>query len=248
VTAFLLGVLAASFLGSLHCVGMCGPLLGVLGVRGWGAAAKVHGLYQLGRLATLLLLGAGAGLLGSGLDAAGDLAGVQRAVAVGAGALMIAWGAFALARGAGWHVPVPERIRSGVRRLTAAAARREGWSRGLMLGAVTPLLPCGWLYLFVIAAAGTGHPGFGAATLAAFWAGSLPALLGAGLGLGLLVRRARRLVPAVTGVGLIALGSLLVAQRARIDLQPLAPAAAAPASTAAPSPDQAKDLPCCGPR
>ncbi|RMG12759.1 MAG: sulfite exporter TauE/SafE family protein, partial [Planctomycetota bacterium] len=188
MTAFLVGMFAASFLGSLHCVGMCGPLVGVCSLsssgRGWALLA-----YQSARLLSLLVLGAVAGAAGAGLDAAGSLAGLQRAAAVGAGLSMLAWGGLSLARGAGFELPLPGPLAHALAHLHERALRRRGLRGAFFLGAVTPLLPCGWLYLFVLAAAGAGSPLWGALALAAFWAGNLPALTVVGLGLSVLLRR-----------------------------------------------------------
>jgi sulfite exporter TauE/SafE len=240
VTAFLLGVLAASFLGSLHCVGMCGPLVGLCSAQGKGRVLPPV-LYQGGRLLTLLVLGALAGLLGTGIDALGEGAGAQRVAAAVAGGMMILWGAVALARGAGWELPLPAGLQELLTRAQVAAARSSGRKQALLLGLITPLLPCGWLYLFVLSAAGTGHPGWGAAALTAFWAGNLPALVALGLGLGALLRRprARRLLPTISGVTLVALGLLLVIQRSTLELpKPVA-------ATAAPTAEDQAGLPCC---
>ena len=50
-----------------------------------------------------------------------------------------------------------------------------------LIGLGSTLLPCGYLYAFVFTAAATGHPGKAALAMAAFWLGTLPALLGLGL-------------------------------------------------------------------
>ncbi len=47
----------------------------------------------------------------------------------------------------------------------------------LSIGILTPLLPCGWLYLFAGIAASTGSPIQGILVMLALWLGSLPWLL-----------------------------------------------------------------------
>jgi sulfite exporter TauE/SafE len=65
-------VLLASLLGSLHCAGMCGPLVAVaLGdtrVRSYGGRAVLHGAYHGARLLTYSAAGLVCGLLGAGLN------------------------------------------------------------------------------------------------------------------------------------------------------------------------------------
>ena len=65
-------VISASLLGSMHCVGMCGPL------AMWASGAGESGsklafnssLYHLGRMLTYALVGLVAGLLGQLTDVA----------------------------------------------------------------------------------------------------------------------------------------------------------------------------------
>jgi len=74
VTALLLTVLASSFIGSLHCIGMCGPLVGFVAGASAGPGAsgpKTHIAYNLGRLVTYTALGGVAGAVGAALDLAG---------------------------------------------------------------------------------------------------------------------------------------------------------------------------------
>ncbi|MCW5807902.1 MAG: sulfite exporter TauE/SafE family protein, partial [Deltaproteobacteria bacterium] len=171
MTALFAGVVVASLAGSLHCLAMCGPLAGVHGAR----LALAH---SLGRLATYVLLGALAGGLGHALDLAGELAAVQRIAILAAGATLVVWAGAQLAVAAGL---VRTRTSGGVafRAGLVAIRRRRPAARAWLAGALVGLLPCGWLWAFVVAAAGTGSPLTGAAVMVAFWLGSLPAMIGA---------------------------------------------------------------------
>src|SRR5689334_18330620 len=66
--AFLLGIIGASAVGSIHCMAMCGPLVGL---HGGAKSMRLAITHSLGRLTTYALLGAAAGLLGGALDLAG---------------------------------------------------------------------------------------------------------------------------------------------------------------------------------
>lgn len=227
--ALLASVLGTSFLGSLHCVGMCGPLVGayVEGEEAEGGAWLPHVAYHLGRLLTLLLAGAAFGAIGKGLDGLGGLAGFQRGVAWVAGGAMVVWGLVALIRG--WHVDanLPGVSRLPIGRALSALARRPGrLGRAAGVGLLTPLLPCGWLALYAVTAAGTGEPAAGAAVMAAFWAGTVPALAGLGVALRTVLRSLRPRLPALGGAMLIALGVVTLVQRARLreGADPAAPA------------------------
>src|SRR3954469_11433477 len=91
-------ILGSSLAGSLHCVAMCGPLVGLSASKQSLSLALVH---ALGRLTTYAALGALAGAVGGAVDLAGHLAAVQHGAAIVAGAAIVGWGLreIAVARG-----------------------------------------------------------------------------------------------------------------------------------------------------
>lgn len=210
MSALLLVVLGSSLAGSLHCIAMCGPLAGMHGsTRSWRLAAS----HAAGRLLTYVLLGTVGGALGGGLDLAARLGPVQQVATLLGGAVVIGWGGWQLGTALGWlrstSAPRLGRFGQGLARIRT---RRPTLRAGLA-GVLTGLLPCGWLWAFVITAAGTGHPLDGAAVMAAFWLGTVPAMVGllrlAGPGL----MAVRRRLPVVTAVALIAVGLASLALR-----------------------------------
>ncbi len=98
----LIAVLVASFIGSLHCVGMCGPLVAfAVGDPNGGKARSsiwLHAAYHSGRLLTYMLVGAACGLLGAAIDRGGARLGMHRAAALVAGAMMVVVGLAAVMR------------------------------------------------------------------------------------------------------------------------------------------------------
>jgi uncharacterized protein len=60
--------LSLGFLGSLHCIGMCGPIAFALPVVGESIASRIAGrlLYNSGRIITYGLQGIIFGLIGQG--------------------------------------------------------------------------------------------------------------------------------------------------------------------------------------
>lgn len=212
-------VLAASLLGSVHCAGMCGGFVafyaGADMARGWRRLVP-HFAFNGGRALAYVTLGALAGGIGQFVDLAGTAAGVQSLAAVLAGAVMVAWGLVALARAFGARLPalpVPPPL---ARTYTAVARHlrsRPPVVRAGTLGLASALLPCGWLYAFVVTAAGTGSALHGAASMAVFWLGTLPMLVGLGVGVQHLAGPLRRHLPAVTAMALVVVGLLAVTQR-----------------------------------
>jgi sulfite exporter TauE/SafE len=239
VTTLLATVLVASLVGSLHCIGMCGPFVAFYagGDASRGARKLLsHITYSAGRLVAYATLGLAAGSVGAVLDLAGSLAGLQRVAGVAAGAIMMCWGLLALLRLRGVRVlPVRAGSSPWLQRAFRVVADRPPVLRAGSVGLLSGLLPCGWLWAFLVAAAGTGSGLRGAAVMIAFWLGTVPALVAAGLGAQLLAAPLRRHVPAVTAVLLVALGIFAIVSRpasiARaVAARELMPATAIPAA------------------
>jgi len=209
----LLTVFVASVVGSLHCIGMCGPFVAFYsGADGSGGARRLlsHAAYSGGRLLTYTAFGLAAGAVGAALDVAGSLAGLQRVAAIIAGVTMILWGVFALLQIRGVrifkHGSGKGRIAGVLRRGFSLVSNKPPVVRAGVVGLLSGFLPCGWLWAFVVSAAGTGSSLKGAAVMTAFWAGTVPALLAVGLGAQLVSAPLRRHVPALTALLLVGLG------------------------------------------
>lgn len=238
----LLSVLAASLVGSLHCAGMCGGFVAFYASDAdrltlW-QRLEAHGGYHLGRLTTYTLLGAAAGSVGAAADLAGESAGVGRVAALTAAVVMIAWGGLRLAEATGFapHGPrLPKALAALSVRVIGALRGFSPRSRGTLLGLASTLLPCGWLYAFAVSAAGTGSPLAGAAVMAAFWAGTVPLLLGFGALVEVVARPLRQRLPVVSALSILVVGLAFVLTRSHV------PSLAG----AATSLDPAAPKPCC---
>lgn len=212
-------VLVASLLGSVHCAGMCGPFVALTVAGRWVEPPRVsllHVAYHGGRLITYVVLGAAAGLIGSLVDIAGSAAGLQRGAALLAGSLMVAFGIATLLLEMGVRVaslPAPAFLQVGLQRAHRAVAAQSPVSRALLIGLLSTLLPCGWLYAFALTAAGSGAAWSGALLMAVFWVGTLPVLLLVGFGAQRLAGALGRRVTTATAVALIALGAVTAWQR-----------------------------------
>jgi sulfite exporter TauE/SafE len=184
MTALLLAVLTASLLGSAHCAGMCGPLmlLATDVVQIGPLARPPRWAYHVSRGLAYAALGALAGGLAATLELAVANRGMRIAGFVAASAVAL-FGVAAMLDAAGWRrrswlPPVLQRLQY---ELGTRIARRPARQRAFGMGLLSVLLPCGWLYAFVAVAAGTGSPAAGAAVMAAFWIGTVPALALVGL-------------------------------------------------------------------
>lgn len=215
-----LGVLAASLIGSAHCAAMCGGF--VCFYAGSATPARdapmlrAHTLYNVGRLASYLVLGALAGALGAGVTHLGALAGIARAATTVAGALMIAWALHTIAAQRGLKIGAPRTPAAWQHALGRILHRLRGQHVGVRaaaMGLLTTLLPCGWLYVFVAAAGGTGNVADAMLVMAVFWLGTVPAMFAVGLGAQRVLGPLRMRLPTLSAVTVLVIGVLAIAGR-----------------------------------
>ncbi len=201
-------VLGASLLGSLHCAGMCGGFVCALAGGRGGGGVPLHTAYHSGRLFGYLALGAAAGGIGSGIERSAWLVGLHGVAPFVCGGVIALFAVIAGARALGLRIslPVPQRPARVIGAVLSRLRDRGPFVRGLALGLGTALLPCGWLYAFVATAAATGSVFGGLTTMSAFWLGTVPVLLGVGIGAGTLWAPIRSRLPLITAGFLLVLG------------------------------------------
>jgi sulfite exporter TauE/SafE len=195
------GILIASLIGSAHCVGMCGGL-----VINFAKDPKRLSLYHFGRLISYSTIGALAGYFGGEIFRIGLLRNVSWLSSILLALILISAGIRGL-RGRSLHLSLPSWISSTLSRSLVWALKTESSSlKSLLLGLLSALLPCGWLYTFVLAASATQSATFGALSLGLFWLGTVPALSATPLILNQAVARFRQVRPKLTSIVLISLG------------------------------------------
>lgn len=163
-----LAILTSSFLGSWHCAGMCGPFAALTGSRGqlWQ--------YHLGRLLVYASLGALAGSFGDFVMSS-EFRWLRLVGATLLGLTLIALGLqylFSFDWGKRSHFWAGSLFQNLYRRIRAWKLGRSSFVIGLLAG----LLPCMWLYTYVIAASASKSPFAGGLLMVLFWLGGLPAL------------------------------------------------------------------------
>lgn len=192
------------FLSSLHCIGMCGPIVvGYVSQRPvqismpGGAASSVTRVvsiapqlvYNLGRVISYSLIGAVAGFIGATTVISRD---IQDIVSIVLGTIMILFALAQLGIFRGLLKGAGKKGGNGmITNFLTGITRSAGLDSRFILGLMTPLLPCGLLYGMAMVAAATLSPIAGAATMGAFAIGSIPALVAAGLLSGVIGSRIR---------------------------------------------------------
>lgn len=211
--AFILGLF-----GSLHCAGMCGPLMIALPTAQRTGLPFLVGrvIYHLGRLATYGLIGLSFGLVGKTLL----LAGVQRWVSIAIGAVLIlslvASSKFSLTNAAGRFV-------SALRRRMGSLLQQRSLASLAALGALNGLLPCGLVYIAAAGALATGGIVSGIFYMGVFGLGTLPMMLAISLSGNLLPGFVRLYFRKAVPVSIFLLGSLLILRGMGLGIPYLSP-------------------------
>ncbi|HET8711096.1 MAG TPA: sulfite exporter TauE/SafE family protein [Spongiibacteraceae bacterium] len=173
--AFLLG-----FMGSAHCLGMCGGISAALGAANERHVFVLSLGYNLGRVLSYTLLGALVGTLAQGLSQPilQWLPQGARWLRTLAGLMVIAMGFYV----AGWWRGLAQLERLGsyvwryIQPLTKPLLPPKSLGAALLLGELWGFLPCGLVYSSLTWAALGADALRGAVWMAAFGLGTLPAM------------------------------------------------------------------------
>lgn len=248
----LLSVFLLGLLGGLHCVGMCGGLVAAMNFRPLATksgspvefmpgitkanqsvlTARVQPppvdlrplFINAGRIVTYTMLGAVAGAASSTVWVLENVLPVQRGLFLLSCLLMLLVGGWLL----GLRGPLLWTEKLGHRfwrRLQPLAARRLSATRPselFMAGAVWGFIPCGMVYMVLLAALSAGNALNGALLMAVFGLGTLPNLLLMGAGSQWLGR-----FGGATGlrrtIAVVVIGMALLGVYRAVTLQPLDP-------------------------
>ena len=173
LAAFLVGLV-----GSLHCIGMCGPIAIALPVPDSSNLSFFTGriLYNLGRVVTYSFLGAILGLLGGRIA----LVGAQQVVSIILGVVIII------------AVLLPQKYKNYfaqhliVQKLAQPLKENIGilfkkgtFSAMFLIGILNGFLPCGLVYVALAGAIASGNAISGASVMILFGLGTVPAMFAA---------------------------------------------------------------------
>ncbi|HHM02926.1 MAG TPA: sulfite exporter TauE/SafE family protein [Caldithrix abyssi] len=166
LTALLLGTL-----GSLHCVGMCGPIVLALPQNKTNTVVQFlfsRLTYNSGRLVSYAILGVIFGSIGHLIS----LAGFQSLLSITLGVVVIAT----------LFLPLDPLLNfvnqsSLWKKTIGALFRKKSYSALWAIGFLNGYLPCGLVYTALAGAAASGSALYGAGFMAVFGLGTIPALM-----------------------------------------------------------------------
>ena len=196
LTALTLGAV-----GSLHCIGMCGPIALALPHGQASRWQQLMGtlLYNLGRVLTYALLGFIFGLLGQTISLAGFQQGLS--IVLGIGLLFVS---IFSSKKISSLFTMPDRFAKTWRKVSGAFLRKRSLPGLAIIGLLNGLLPCGLVYVALAGATATGHVEQAVLFMVVFGVGTIPALFAVTTFGKLLTVKWRqslsRLIPVVTAV------------------------------------------------
>jgi sulfite exporter TauE/SafE len=226
----LVPVFIVGLLGSVHCAGMCGGIVGafsiaparafpvaVVSLRGAAPSAALARVlaYNSGRIASYMVAGALAGSLANsvagGVRALAGLAVVETAGYWLANLMLVALGLYLMDawRGLAHLEQLGRKAWRRIEPVTALLLPLDSPLKLVAMGSLWGWLPCGMVYSVLLTAMLSGSALSGAAVMLAFGLGTLPMLLSMGmLGAPLRAWIARRAVRVASGAVVLGFGVL----------------------------------------
>ncbi|MEO5684860.1 MAG: sulfite exporter TauE/SafE family protein [Chitinophagaceae bacterium] len=172
----LLSGLILGFAGSLHCVGMCGPLSLALPTGHLTGAMKLFSLfvYQLGRIVMYAFMGLLFGFVGRGIY----IAGFQQWFSISLGIFVLMLATFYFMQESFLHLSFLNRFYAAVSRFIGNIISSNTGTIGfLLLGMANGLLPCGMVYIALAATLSFYKVYQSVGFMAMFGTGTLPAMM-----------------------------------------------------------------------
>lgn len=226
--------LMIGLLGSLHCIGMCGPIAVALPYQQTSKTRLILGrlLYNIGRVITYGILGIIAGLVGQVIN----FAGLQQTLSVAVGAVILL------------TVLLPSKV---TRYFVSADITQLFWkkiqtswnkffgrrdmSSLFTIGVLNGFLPCGLVYIALAGSVAMGGILSSVLYMMLFGVGTIPAMIVTSLFGPVVGMRARKYINRLLPVGVAVLAILLILRGLSLgipyispDLTPTAPGGAPP--------------------
>ncbi len=175
-----LGGFLIGFLGSFHCVGMCGPIVLALPTGNSSNAVLVISriLYNIGRIITYTFFGAVFGFFGRGIT----FVGFQQFVTIAFGITILLYYLMPSKFKGKLSATFPYQFLSNFVKGSFRKLTKSGSPFSLLIfGILNGFLPCGFVYVGLAGAITTGDALSGAIFMALFGIGTTPIMLGTAL-------------------------------------------------------------------
>ncbi len=215
-TALLMGLI-----GSMHCAGMCGPIAISLPYR-VGMQTKEETffkilVYNLGRIITYAFFGLLFGIVGKGFFTMG----IQKWFLITLAVLLIIIAIFSIdVESKALKIPVIGKFNKKVKELLAKSLKNATIKSFLYIGILNGFLPCGLVYMAIVAAIATGGVLNSVLYMILFGIGTMPMMMALGYGGHLLSTRFRTFLRKLYPVFMIIFAILFLMRAFKINMMP----------------------------
>jgi len=211
-TAILIG-----FFGSLHCIGMCGPIAMVIPYH----STSFHhgflrsGLYNSGRIIGYAAIGILPGLFGQGLY----LAGLQKNMALVLGMFLLIMAVFSFGLESRLtSIAIFRSFNQWLQKLLGKFLKQPTNTGVLVTGILNAFIPCGLVYVALAGAVMQQNIWSGALYMGLFGLGTIPLMLGIGLAGPLIGIKWRNYLKRATPIFLILFAALFIFRGLNVNL------------------------------
>ncbi|TKC05942.1 sulfite exporter TauE/SafE family protein [Pedobacter frigoris] len=213
--AFMIGLL-----GSLHCIGMCGPLaFAVPSLRnGWLYVAVDKLSYQFGRIISYCMLGLIIGIIGRQIW----ISGFQQFISILSGVLILI-AAISRITKLPYFSKSPSFLLKPFNRLFNCALKHK--ANHLIIGLVNGFLPCGFVYLALAGALNTGNIQNAVSYMFWFGLGTVPLMFIATFSMGFTGQLVRKKINKVIPYMMLCLGVWFILRGLELNIPYLSPPA-----------------------
>ncbi|TDS14121.1 hypothetical protein DFQ03_2192 [Maribacter caenipelagi] len=219
----LLSALILGLMGSLHCVGMCGPIAFMLPVDQSNNYKKFGQIfiYHFGRLMAYGIIGLIFGLLGKGLS----IFGIQQKLSIGIGILMIIIVLIPYKTFNKYNLSKPiYKIISKVKNQLGKELKKKSPDTFLTIGFLNGFLPCGLVYMALFGSIAMGDALQGSLYMMLFGVGTLPLMTAAIYFSNLLKGGIRQKVQKAIPVFIVIIGVLFILRGLGLGIPYVSPA------------------------
>lgn len=174
----ILSAVILGLMGSLHCVGMCGPIAFMLPVDHSNNVKKFGQIfiYHFGRLMAYGIIGLVFGLLGKGLS----IFGAQQKLSIAIGVLMILVVLIPYKTFSKYNLSKPiYKVISKVKNQLGKELKKKSPDTFLTIGFLNGFLPCGLVYMALFGAVAMGNALQGSLYMMLFGLGTVPLMTAA---------------------------------------------------------------------
>ena len=167
--------LILGFAGSFHCLAMCGPLhLSLLGNRKYSIKFVIDkSVFNIGRILIYAILGMVLGLIGKSLP----LYEIQKVVSIATGVLIIL--VYFIPKFTGKEIEIPFLNKFVIKRMSSLmknSKEKSSLIKYFFMGIINGLLPCGLVYVALIASFAQLNTSDSAIYMIMFGMGTFPAM------------------------------------------------------------------------